>query len=218
VSAAAKANLPFVEYRKWSQFTEREQQIYIQSLLETWSFVLYGMTDPQKPSGEFSAFTACVQNEKLSDFKTYLINNLYALGQMDQPPVVHLFNNASMLCNKYANKGDGSLRPVRLIQKKDWEKFNDGERMLYLMGYVDFVHFSQKRILTLSSKEQAALDQASLRFLDKKKDDLQRLEMCLEQSGIESVFKTISNQPIEWKYPLPWSVATALGKTCFRPT
>lgn len=216
VNPAEKAILPLVEYRKWSRFTDREQEIYIQGLLETWSFVLYGMTDPKKSSAEFSAFTACVEKEKLSDFKTYLINNPYALGEMEKPPVVHLFNNAPILCSKYANKGDGSLRPVRVIRKENWEKLNEGDRTIYLMGYVDFVHFSEQRVLTLTSKEQPKLDQATLHFLEKKKDNLRRLETCLGQSGIEGVLRTMSDQSIEWKYPLPWSVAAALGKTCFR--
>lgn len=216
-TAGTKANLPLVEYRQWSRYTDREQDIYVQGLLETWSMALYNMTDPKQPSAEFSAFTTCVEKEARSDFNmTHLINLTYnLLGQIGQPPVVHLFDNTPNRCGKYATKGDGSLRPVRLIRKEDWTRFNDRERMIYLMGYVDFVNFSDQRILTLSSKEQSTLDQTALRLLEKKKEQLQCLEVCLGQTGIEGVFKTMSNQQIEWEYPLPWSVATALGDTCF---
>ncbi len=215
VSPTEKVDLPFVKYRQWSRFTDREKDIYIQSLLETWSFVLYGLTDAQKSTHDFSTFTTCVENEKLSGFKTYVIEIGYVFGKMDKAPVVHLFNNAAILCNKYANKGDGSLRPVRLVQKNNWEKFNDRERIIYLMGYIDFAHFSEQRFLILASKEQSTLDEATSRFLEEKKANLQRLANCLGNNGITAVFNAISSQPIEWKYPLPWSVATALGKTCF---
>src|SRR6266404_5663786 len=94
----AMATFPLVDSPKWNKFSENEQNIYVQGLLETWSFVLYSMTDSRKPSREFSDFIACIEKEKLSDFKTYAINNSYGLGEFETPPVVHLFNNTSLLC------------------------------------------------------------------------------------------------------------------------
>jgi hypothetical protein len=208
------ANFPLVDSQKWSKFSDNEQDVYVQGLLETWSFVLYSMTDSQKPSREFSDFIACIEKEKLSDFRTYTINNSYGLGEFERPPVDHLFNNASLLCRKYATKGDGSLRPARLIQKERWGKFSEGGRMTYLTGYIDFVQYSEQRILVLSSKSQSKQDSEMARFLDKKKNDLQQLERCIGQRGVQGLLTTLSNQTIEWRHPLPWSVATALGKTC----
>ena len=216
---AVKAKFPLVDSLKWAKFTDREQEIYVQGLLETWSFVmygLYGLTDSKKPSAEFSAFTACVENEKASAFKTYVINNPYAFGRMEKAPVDHLFDNAKIVCEKYAQKGDGSGRPVRLIGKENWQGFSDRERMIYLTAYLDFGHFSEQRILNLSSNLESKQDAAVIEFLEKKKNKLQRLEMCIGQYGVKGLFDTISKQAIQWQHPLPWSAATALGETCFR--
>lgn len=172
------------------------------------------MTDSRKPSREFSDFIARIEKETLSDFRTYAINSSYRLGELERPPVAHLFNNTSLVCSKYATKGDGSLRPARLVQRERWEKFSEGERMTYLTGYLDFVHFSEQRILVLSSRSQSKQDAEMVRFLDKKKTELQQLERCIGQRGVQGLLTTLSNQTIEWRYPLPWSVATALGKAC----
>ena len=188
---AVKANFPLVDSSKWSQFTEREQDIYVQGLLETWSFVMYGLTDPKKPSAEFSAFTACVENQKPSDFRAYLINNPYAFGKVEKAPIDHLFDNASLLCEKHAKKGDGSRRPVRLIGKENWEEFSDGERIIYLTAYIDFAHFSEQRIFSLSSNWESKKDAATIEFLEKKRNRLQRLEMCMGRYGVKGLFDTL---------------------------
>lgn len=213
---AMKAKFPLVDSLKWSKLTEREQDIYVQGLLETWSFIMYGLTDPKKTSAEVSAFTACVENQKPSDFRTYLINNPYAFGKMEKAPIDHLFENASLLCEKHAKKGDGSRRPVRLIGKDNWEQFSDEERMIYLMAYLDFAHFSEQRILSLSSNWKSKQDAATNEFLEKKRSRLERLEVCMGRYGVKGLFDTMSKQAIEWEYPLPWSAATAVGKTCFK--
>ena len=217
---AVKAKFPLVDFLKWAKFADREQEIYVQGLLETWSFVMYGLTEPGKPSPEMSAFTSCVEKEKASAFKSYVINNLYAFGKVEKAPVDHLFENAMMVCEKYAQKSDGSQRPVRLLGRQDWEGFSDKERQIYLTAYLDFIHFSEQRILTRSSTRSSNLkarqEAAARQFLDKKKMELEQLEMCIGRYGVDGFFNTMSKQQIEWQHPLPWSAAKALGGTCFR--
>jgi hypothetical protein len=156
-SAQVGTNLPFVTSRKWHGFTEREQAIYVQALLETWSFQLHSIFGNQGSHKEFSAFTACAETEKELPFKK-LIDFRYIVGEVSKPVVAHMFGITMGICEKYNNKGDGSWRPVRLIQKGDWEKFKEQEREIYLMGYVDFSHFFLSRLLSdLTSKEQSKI-------------------------------------------------------------
>jgi hypothetical protein len=53
---------------------------------------------------------------------------------MEKAPIDHLFENASLLCEKHAKKGDGSRRPVRLIGKDNWEQFSE-RRALSIMFF-----------------------------------------------------------------------------------
>jgi len=209
--AQAGENLPFVRPYQWSEFTEREREIYVKAVLETWSFSLYRMPDQQQSAADFSAFTACAETEKASRF----IFLLYLSGEVDKPVVSHIFDKTPLICKEYTNKGDGSWRPVRLIQQGDWRKYNDKEKKSYVKGYVDFSHFLWNRMAThLESKDKSTLDQAALRSLNKLKKDQEGLGKCMDEIGIEGLLRTISSQKIEWQYPLPWSVATALGNTC----
>jgi hypothetical protein len=53
-----------------------------------------------------------------------------------------------------------------------------------------------------------------LSFLNELKKDKQGLEECLNKIRTEYIVNTMSKQPIEWQYPLPWSFSTALGNAC----
>lgn len=87
----ADENLPFVTFHKWREFTERQQEIYIQALLETWSFTWYSWSGRQESPAEFSAFTACAETEKTSNFRTVVFTGYYILGEIDKPVVAHIF-------------------------------------------------------------------------------------------------------------------------------
>jgi hypothetical protein len=153
--------LPFVTVHKWDEFTEREQEIYIQALLETWSFTLYGHsgTKEKQPPTEFSAFTACVEGEKVSSFRR-LPDIGYFLGEVDKPVVDHVFNQTPIICKNYIDKGDGSWRPVSIISKKDWDSFSDKEKKIYLTGYIDLAYFFTVRMIAgISSTEKHKSDQ-----------------------------------------------------------
>ena len=206
-SARAGENLPFVTFHQWNEFTEHEQEIYAQSVLESWSFRLYGMSLTQKSPAEFSAFTACAETEKASKFRN-LADMGYIFGEIDKPVVAHIVDKTPLICKEYINKGDGSGRPVRLVQKRHWKTFTTQEQKIYLMGYIDFAYYSFKMMVTqITSKGQSHLDQATLRFFNKTKNDLKDIEKCMTQVGIGNVFRIMSKQKIEWKYPMPWSAS-----------
>jgi hypothetical protein len=95
----ADEHLPFVTFRKWYEFTERQQEIYTQALLETWSFILYGMTDKQKSPSDFSAFTTCVETEQSPKF-IQVIDMRYSLrGNVSTPIVGQLFDVTPLICD-----------------------------------------------------------------------------------------------------------------------
>ena len=215
-SARGGERLPLVTFHKWEEFTEREQEIYIQALLEAWSFTLFGYsgTKEKQPPKEFSAFTACAEGEEIASFRR-LPDVGYFLGDIDKSAVEHFFNQTPIICEKYIDKGDGSWRPVKIISKKDWGSFSDKEKKTYLTGYIDLSYFFTVRMVTgLSSTEKYKSDKEALKFLDGLKKDQEDLEKCMNRVGIDGVYSQMRQKEIEWQYPLSWSAASALGNTC----
>jgi hypothetical protein len=207
----SESTLPIVKFQTWIELKEKEREIYVKSLLETWSFNLYSMSDKQKSPSEFSAFTACAETEKISSF-IRLVDTRHLFGEISKPVVAHIFDKTPLICKEYISKGDNSFRPVRIIQKQDWENFSDQEKKIYLTGYLDLNYFLILRILDFAEKNRP--DKKSSGFINETKNDKKALEKCLGQVGVEGIFITLSKQFIEWQYPLPWSVSAALGDSC----
>ena len=87
--------------------------------------------------------------------------------------------------------------------------------LFYLMGYIDISHFLARLVLeSPTARDHSKVNQRTLLILNKAKEDIKNIEQCMENVGIRGFYNTISKQAIEWKSPLPWSAATALGQTC----
>ncbi len=86
------------------------------------------------------------------------------------------------------------MNPPRLVTKEEWLSYGDTERKFYVSAYVE-----------------TALE---LAVLMDQKEDVAKLTRCMKNKGIDKVLERLTVMEMEWQFPMPWSISTAVGATC----
>ena len=192
-AAPARDGLLLLTQSTWNTLTEAQKELYIKGFFETLSFMAYsyGRRTDQDLQG-FSDWTRCATKESSSkSWRPYawLINKEFHRTLASQ-----FYEDASIVCKDHVGKGDRGLRPVRLVTRAAWQAFSLRDRSIYGMAYIETSYELFRQM--------------------NRPEDQRHLEICLRQEGIEGFLRALETTPMEWQYPLPWSMATALGKAC----
>jgi hypothetical protein len=188
---------------RWADLSEHERSIYTIGALETWSFVLYGHSDPEQARGDLSDFVACVKGESIDRFTTAL----WIFGDIQKSVAEHIFDVTPMVCGKYSGKGDRSGRPLKILSRSQWGSFQLKTKEIYLIAYVEMAYQLEK---VVSSRGETGAENGAGR-------NLRALENCLASVGIQGVLSQVVGDEtkfFEWQYPLPWSISKSLGREC----
>jgi hypothetical protein len=188
----SSARVILLSYSKWDDLSPDQQTLYLNGFLETISFLMYGESPRNADTAQtFSDWTACAEREQPNRWKP-MVDWLF--GKLDQTAASQYFKMAQVVCEKYPGKGDKTWNPVKLISKGQWSSLSLRDKEIYVTAYVETADDWSRR-----SKQTA---------------NVRRLENCIGKDGVAKIMNTIKNTPIEWQYPLPWSVSVAVGKAC----
>jgi hypothetical protein len=178
---------------KWDSLTERQRGIYIRGFLETVAFIVYSHSRPgnEHDAQILSDWTQCAERQPLSSWQTY---DWAIRGELDKTVAAQFYDLGSIVCKDVAGKGDKKGRMLWLLKPAEWKSLSLRERAIYLMAYVETVFAATRRTKDAANER--------------------KLDICIASAGIEGLISSMEQTKIEWQYPLPWSVARALGATC----
>lgn len=187
--------LPLIE---WDDFegNSPEHQAYFHGALETYGYILYGYW-PRTPKHEqeFSAYRKCVEeNHSSNNWRLGWVWGKYLKSSVAAQLVRR---NIPNVCHTYAGKGDGEWNPPRVVGKQEWKGYTANERKFYVSAYIE----TTLELAVLMQRDQ----------------DVSLMTQCMEDKGVNKVLDTLKEIQIEWQYPMPWSVARALGSVCKGP-
>jgi hypothetical protein len=178
---------------KWSKLSRDEQGLYVKGFLEAVSFTMYGEW-PQNAEfvRPFSDWTACAEHERPD--RWIPMYDWFLYGYLDRTAASQCWKIAPLVCSKYLGKGDKTWNPVRLVSEKEWVALSPRDRSYYVTAYIETSYELMRR--------------------QKSADNIERLQACLATKGLEGIMTAVEQTPIDWRYPLPWSISQALGKAC----
>jgi hypothetical protein len=104
------------------------------------------------------------------------------------------FEASEEICKKYTGKGDGQWKPVQLVSSIEWKNFAPKDREVYAIAYAETGDLMLRRT--------------------KQDSKANKLENCMKNGGDKRFFTAANNISVETQYPMPWSLARALGSTC----
>ena len=94
-----------------------------------------------------------------------------------------------------------------MLSKSEWLSLDADRKEIYVIAYLEMGHHLEK--LWSSSVSGPTGGQ-------KGTETYKILEKCLAAIGIEGMLSQVSSdeKAFEWEYPLPWSIATFVGRAC----
>ena len=177
---------------KWYDLSDRQQELYVKGFLETLSFFAYGSSARDTESAQsFSDWTACAEREPV---KRWTIMIEWVFGKLETSGAWQCFEASEVICKKYVGKGDGQWKPVQLVSSTEWKNFTTQDREVYAIAYAETGDLMLRRT--------------------KQDSNANKLENCMKNGGDQRFFTAAKDISVETQYPMPWSVARALGDTC----
>jgi len=177
---------------KWYDLSDRQQELYVRGFLETLSFFAHGSSARDtKTAQSFSDWTACAEREPA---KRWTIMLEWVFGKLETSGAWQCFEVSEAICKKYTGKGDGQWKPVQLVSSNEWKKLSPQDREVYAIAYAETGDLMLRRT--------------------KQDSNAHRLENCMKNGGDRRFFTAAKDISVETQYPMPWSVARALGNTC----
>jgi len=184
--------LPPIEWAGGDGSSPKEQA-YFHGALETYGFILYGYW-PRTPEFEqqFSDFRKCTEDNKR---RSWPLSGWLFGTSLDASAAAQLIREMiPIACREYAGKGNGGWEPPRIVSKEGWEGYGDVERRFYVSAYIE-----------------TALE---LMVLMEQNEDIAVFTQCMKSKGIDEVLKRLGDMEVEWQFPMPWTISTAVGSTC----
>lgn len=184
--------LPPIEWAGGDGSSPKEQA-YFHGALETYGFILYAhWAQTPETEQQYSDFRKCVEDDPQRRWP--LSGWLFGTSLEASAAAQLVRESVPLVCREYAGRGSGGWDPPRIVSKEEWQAYSDTERKFYVSAYVE-----------------TALE---LMVLMERKEDIALLTQCMESKGINTVLAKLAAMEVEWQYPMPWTVSTAVGATC----
>ena len=141
---------------KWSDLSDGQRALYIQSFLETTSFAMYRRDLPDAAQQDFSAWTVCAETKPIESWQPlgWMIK-----GELKRTAASQFMETASIVCREFRGKDLKKRPPVQLVSRSAWQSRGLRDRAIYVMGYIETVYEAGRTM--------------------KRPDDLRHLDICL---------------------------------------
>jgi hypothetical protein len=170
-----------------------EEQAYFHGALETYGFNLYGYwARTPELEQQFSDFRKCIEDNQHHSWP--LFGWLWGTSLEASAAAQLVRESIPLTCQEYAGKGNGGWNPPHIVSKEKWQGYSDAERKFYVSAYIE-----------------TALE---LMVLKEQKEDIALLTQCMKSKGIDKVLESIEDVEVEWQFPMPWTISTAVGSAC----
>jgi hypothetical protein len=191
----AEDNIIFLQLMStsgWNDLSETQRELYVEGFLETLSFFAYGSSARDaKAAQSFSDWTACAEHEPPKRW-TIMVDWLF--GKLETSGAWQCFKASEVICKPYEGKGDRSWKLLQLVSSAGWNKFSAQDKQIYAIAYAETGDLMLRRT--------------------KQDSNANKLENCMKNGGDQRFFTAAKNISVETQYPMPWSVASALGNAC----
>lgn len=180
---------------EWAGLAESEERAFATGLLEGFAHSGYSRIDRKNPSqmAIWNNLADCLQS---STDKIFLVlHNAVALGgAIDKKFAEVLWNRAVPVICKNDDTPAASQQmalPVQIVSHMDWYRFSKNQKLLYIRGNLEAFLFLAE---TTGEKKDAEV-----------------LKKLLTSSSLEKYLKLFTDQGVDYRYPIPWSITKANG-------
>jgi len=180
---------------EWAGLAESEERAFATGLLEGFAYSGYWRIDRKNPSqiAVWNNLADCLQS---STDKVFLVlHNAVALGgAIDKKFAEVLWNRAvPVICKNDDTPAASSqmVLPVQIVSHMDWYRFSKNQKLLYIRGNLEAFLFLAE---TTGEKKDAEV-----------------LKKLLTSSSLEKYLKLFTDQGVDYRYPIPWSITKANG-------
>lgn len=180
---------------EWAGLAESEERAFATGLLEGFAYSGHWRIDQKNPSqiAIWNNLADCLQS---STDKIFLVlHNAVALGgAIDKKFAEVLWNRAVPVICKNDDTPAASQQmvlPVQIVSHMDWYRFSKNQKLLYIRGNLEAFLFLAE---TTGEKKDAEV-----------------LKKLLTSSSLEKYLKLFTDQGVDYRYPIPWSITKANG-------